>query len=113
DSVTGETSNVTHVYHECRYDPARRAFLGFRVVESTTDGDASIPGQRVVNTYHLGLDPANLGRPLQGDELLLLGALRRRLLSTEIYGLDGSADQSKPYRITRHTYGSELIAGAA
>ena len=113
DAISGETGRVDYVYHECRYDPDLRTFLGFRVVETINAGDASIPAQRVLNTYHLGLDPANPDRPLVGDDVLLFGALRRRLLTTEIYGEDGGPDQSNPYRITNHTYGSTLVVGAS
>ena len=100
DITTGETATTTHHYHEGRYDPARRAFLGFRVVDSMSAGDASIPGQRVRSTFHLGVDPIDPTRPLGADELLKLGALRRRLLKTEIYGLDAGPDEVNPYRVT-------------
>jgi RHS repeat-associated protein len=112
DLVTGESSNVTHNYHECRYDPGLKTFLGFRVVESVTAGDASVPAQRLVNTYHLGVDPADPNRPLDQQETLLYGAVRRRLLSTEIYGLDGSPGQDKPYKVTTHSYTAQLVTGA-
>jgi RHS repeat-associated protein len=111
DTITGETSTVTHKYHAARYDPVHSAFLGFQIVESTTDGDSTIPAQRIVNTFHLGLDPSDLSRPLDADEVLLFGALRRRLLATEIYGLDDSTDAEKPYRVIRHTYASKLVSG--
>jgi RHS repeat-associated protein len=111
DLVSGDVSNVTHLYHECRYDSALKTFLGFRVVESTTDGDASAPAQLIVNTYHLGVDPADPTRPLNPQETLLFGAVRRRLLSTEFYGLDGSPDQDKPYQVTQHVYTPQLVTG--
>ena len=111
DTASGETGRVDYLYHECRYNSTLRAFSEFRVVETFNAGDTSIPAQRLVTTYHLGLDPADLNRPLFGDDILLFGALRRRLLTTEVYAQDSSPDQSKPYRITTHTYASKLVAG--
>ena len=58
---------------------------------------------------HLGLDPGDPNRPLEGDEAIKLGALRRKPLSTTVYGLDGSGLQSKPYSVTLHTYDSLLV----
>jgi RHS repeat-associated protein len=104
DSVTGATSTVTYQYHDGRYDPASRAFLGFGRVESDAVGDASSPTTRTVTTFHLGLDPSSPDRPLTADERLHLGALRRRVLSTAIYGLDGSSAQASPYSVVRHQY---------
>ncbi len=112
DATSQEAGGVDYTYHECRYDPALRSFLGFRLVEALNAGDASIPMQRVVSTFHLGLDPADLSRPLYGDDVLLFGALRRRLLRTEVYGQDGGPDQSKPYQVTSHTYSSRLVVGS-
>ncbi len=108
DAATGVTASTRYVYGPARYDSAVRAFLGFGVVDTITAGDASVPGQRARNTYHLGLDPADLGRPLSGDDVLVFGALRRRLLKTELFGLDGGPDEAKPYRVVTHEYAARI-----
>ena len=109
DHGAGSTTSTTFAYHDGRYDPAARTFLGFGRVESDQLGDASCPTLRVVNTFHLGLDPNDPGRPLSGDEALQLGALRRKPLTTTTYGLDGSALQAQPYSVTSHTYAALLV----
>jgi RHS repeat-associated protein len=109
DNGTGRTTSTQYVYHDGRYDPDTRVFLGFGRVDCDQLGDATCPTLRVETVFHLGLDPSDPARPLSGDEALKLGALRRKPLSTTVYGLDGSALQSKPYSVTLHTYDSLLL----
>ena len=112
DTATASTAQTAYVYGPARYDSAVKAFLGFQIVETITNGDATIPAQRTRNTYHLGVDPADVNRPLTGDELLTFGALRRRLLKTEIFGLDGDPAQALPYRTVSHAYASRIDVAA-
>jgi RHS repeat-associated protein len=112
DAVTGTVAITRNRYHEARYDGAARTFLGFAVVDVESVGDAAMPTLRTRNVYHLGLDPADPTRPLVGDEKLKLGALRRRLLRTEIYGLDGGADEEKPYQVVEHTFAVDIEPAA-
>lgn len=111
DQITGQVSVTRHSYHEGRYDGRTRAFLGFRVVDVENVGDASIPTLLTRNTYHIGLDPDDLERSLVGEEQQRLGALRRRLLQTEYYGIDGSIDQNRPYQVASHEYDTRVEAG--
>ncbi len=110
DHGSGVTASTQYAYHDARYDPATRTFLGFGRVDADQFGDASCPTLRVETTFHLGLDPSDPTRPLFGDEALTLGALRRKPLSTTTYGLDGSALATKPYSVTTHTYDALLVA---
>ena len=112
DHGTGATTSVRYTYHEARYDPATRTFLGFGRVDSDQLGDASCPTLRVETTFHLGLDPADPGRPLAEEEALKLGALRRKPLTTTTYGLDGSALEDRPYSIARHAYDALVVASS-
>jgi RHS repeat-associated protein len=109
DHGAGVTASSIYRYHDGRYDPATRAFLGFGRVESDQLGDASCPALRVVTTFHLGLDPDDPGRPLSGDEALRLGSLRRKPLSTATYGMDGTVLEQRPYSMTWHTYAALLV----
>jgi len=109
DHATGLVTSVQYTYHDGRYDPATRLFLGFGRVDSDQLGDATCPTLRVETVFHLGLDPNDPSRPLFGDEALKLGALRRKPLSTTSYGLDGSDLQGKPFSITLHTYDTLLV----
>ena len=109
DHATGLTTGTQYAYHDGRYDPDTRVFLGFGRVDCDQLGDATCATLRVETVFHLGLDPGDPNRPLEGDEAIKLGALRRKPLSTTVYGLDGSGLQSKPYSVTLHTYDSLLV----
>jgi RHS repeat-associated protein len=112
DLVTGGVAATRNHYHEARYDGSTRRFLGFAIVDVDTVGDGTIPTLRTRNVYHIGLDPADPERRLSLDEALRFGALRRRLLRTEMYGIDGSPDEGKPYQIVTHEYAVNVIASA-
>jgi RHS repeat-associated protein len=112
DLAVGVVSVTRNRYHEARYDSTTRRFLGFAVVDVDSIGDATIPTLRTRNVYHLGVDPADPNRKLLPDEALRLAALRRRLLRTEMYGLDGSADEKKPYQVVTHEYDVTVVPGA-
>jgi len=112
DTVNGQHSLVSHRYHEARYDNVTRTYLGFQTVESVVAGDDSIPDQRSVHTFHLGLDPDNLSRSLTQDEQLTFGACRRRLLETEIFSDDGSPNQALPFSVVKHEYQVQLVKAA-
>jgi len=109
DEATGVTASTVYSYHGGRYDPATRTFLGFSTVECDQIGDTTCPTLRIQTTFHIGLDPADPSKPLYGDDALIQGALRRRVLSTTTYGLDGTVLQGKPYSIALHSYNALLV----
>jgi len=109
DAASGVVKSTVYRYHEARFDPDARAFLGFGRVETDSLGDVTAPTLRTETVFHLGLDPADPARPLTGDEALRLGALRRRVLSTTVWGLDVSPDADRPYSVVRHTYSTNLV----
>jgi RHS repeat-associated protein len=104
DATTGITNVTRHAYHEGRYDPEARTFLGFSVVDADALGDDSTPTVRTRSVFHIGLDPDDPTRHLTPDERQRLGAMRRRLLRSETFGLDGSPDQERPFQVARHEY---------
>lgn len=112
DEATGIISSALYTYHDARYDPVSRTFLGFSAVECDQLGDATCPTLRTATTFHVGLDPADPSAPLYGNDALVQGALRRRMLSTTTYGLDGSSLESSPYSVTRNTYDARLVASS-
>lgn len=112
DAATGVTSATEYSYREARFDPDARAFLGFSEVTADTIGDETAPTTRVVTRFHVGLDPDDPQRPLSADERLRFGALRRRVLSTTTYGLDGSLDAHRPYHVVRHRYDTHVVTAA-
>jgi RHS repeat-associated protein len=106
---SGVTRSTIYRYHEARFDPVARSFLGFGRVASDQLGDDTMPTMRTETLFHLGLDPDDPSRPLTKEEALRFGALRRRVLSTTVWGLDGSAAAQKPYSVVRQSYGVNLI----
>ena len=112
DLGTGITATNTYDYHEGRYDPGTRLFLGFSRVESTQLGDQTCPTLQTETVFHIGLDPADPSRPLLPQEAFELGALRRKVLSTTVRGLDGSALAQNPYSVVTNTYATLIIPSA-
>jgi RHS repeat-associated protein len=108
DQVTGQVMIARNTYRDGRYDGESRTFLGFGQVDAEQVGDDSIPALLTRNSYHIGLDPSAPERHLDPGERLRFGALRRRLLRTEVYGRDGSPQQDLPYHITTHEYGTRV-----
>jgi RHS repeat-associated protein len=109
DNGTGVTRSSEYTYHSGRYDPVTRTFLGFAAVDCDQLGDSTCPTLRTRTTFHVGLDPSDLSRPLYGSDALVQGALRRRVLSTTTYGLDGTALADQPYSVTVNTYTALLV----
>jgi RHS repeat-associated protein len=112
DLGTGVTATSTYDYHEGRYDPGTRVFLGFARVGANQAGDATCPTLRTETVFHLGLDPGDPARPLGPEEAFELGALRRKVLSTTVWGLDGSDLEPRPYSVATHAYAASVIASA-
>jgi RHS repeat-associated protein len=112
DLGTGVTATSTYDYHEGRYDPGTRVFLGFARVGANQIGDATCPTLRTETVFHLGLDPDNPARSLGPAEAFELGALRRKVLATTVWGLDGSDLEPYPYSVVTHTYSAAVIGSA-
>ncbi len=109
DHATGVTGTTRYEYHDGRYDPGTRLFLGFGTVDSYQLGDTTCPTLKTETVFHLGLDPDDPARPLTTQEAFELGALRRKVLRTTIWGLDGSALENSPYSIVTSVYSAKLI----
>jgi RHS repeat-associated protein len=109
DLGAGVTATTQYRYHDGRYDPVARLFLGFGKVDADQIGDKTSPTLRTKTVFHLGLDPSDPTRPLLPSEALSLGALRRKVLSTTVYGLDGSELEPLPYSVVNNTYQTVLV----
>lgn len=113
NAATGAVSTTRYRYHEARYDPVARAFLGFGRVDRDEAGDPGIPTRRTTTTFHLGLDPADPARVLTGDERLKLGALRRKPLTVLVHDPDADPEAQRPENVVRYSYDvvDRLLAG--
>ena len=109
DLAVGLTATTQYRYHDGRYDPSTRVFLGFGRVNSYNLGDSTCPTLKTETKFHLGLDPNNPTRPLSPNEAFQLGALRRKVLSTTVWGLDGSSAQQNPYSVVTTDYATKVI----
>ncbi len=92
DEPAQTTNRVEVVYHDGHFDSHTRQYTGFGRVEQFEHGDASEPTTLTVSHFHNRV-PAGAG--VNGDDAVR--ALRHLLFRTEVYGLDGSPDQDRPY----------------
>ena len=102
DQVTGQTVESEYRYHEAHYEPRTRQFQGFRLSERIEKGDESRSDTRSV--FHFLM--AQEREPGNGTEHAHLNGLMRR---TEIFGLDGTADEDKPFAIEEANYDLQVL----
>jgi hypothetical protein len=104
DSTSLDEQRTVYHYHDARFDPASRTFLGFGRMTTDALGDDSAPTLRTTTEFHVGLDPADPFRALTPDERLRLGALRRRPLTVTVRGVNADGSEHPPITITRYSY---------
>ena len=97
DLVSGQVTDVRYQYHEAHYETRTRQFQGFRSAERIEVGDESRPDTLTRFTFLMGMER----QPGSGPEASALNGL---LASAEVYGLDGAANQHRPYRSERSSY---------
>jgi RHS repeat-associated protein len=119
DEITGDKVVTSYRYHHGYFDGTEREYRGFGQVEEfdaspALQGDIEEPPPSVTRMwFHQGrsfdltdefhaLAPAIV--PDVPDEVQAHRALRGCVLRTEIYGLDGSSDSSRPYLVTTQGY---------
>jgi len=105
DLVSGQVIEVRYRYHEAHYEPGMRQFQGFRRTERIEAGDISHPDTLTVFTFLMGQERV----PGNGPEW---AALNGMLARTEVYGLDGSALQDRPYRVEESEYALRTLGAA-
>jgi RHS repeat-associated protein len=102
DQVSGQVTAISYRYHEAHYEPHARQFQGFRRTERLEQGDESRATTRTVFHFLMGQERL----PGNGPEHAALNGMLRR---TEVYGLDGSAVEDRPYRIEESTYDLQVL----
>jgi RHS repeat-associated protein len=95
-------TETTYRYHEGHFEPRLRQFQGFRRTERLEVGDESRPDTLTVFRFLMGQERL----PGQGAEWAALNGMLQR---TEIYGLDGSPQQDRPYRVEETDYGLQVL----
>lgn len=119
DEVTSDRVVTTFRYHHGFFDGDEREFRGFGHVE-TIDAAAALPGDTeepppsltrtwfhqgrsfaLAGEFHASVPPLPLAVP---DDRNAHRALRGHPLRTEVYGPDGTAQESRPYVVTTEAY---------
>jgi len=102
DVTTGQHAESRYDYHDGHFDPRSRQFQGFGRVEKREIGDASRSDSLTQFFFRMAQDRL----PGNGPEH---SALNRMLYRTELYGLDGSADQARPYHVEESEHGLTVL----
>ncbi|MFZ5818117.1 MAG: toxin TcdB middle/N-terminal domain-containing protein, partial [Bacillota bacterium] len=102
DRLTGRTAATLYEYHAGHFDPRTRQFQGFSRVEKREQGDESRPDVRTVYHFLIGQDLL----PGHGPEH---AALNRLLHRVELFGMDGSPAQERPYQVEESEHGFTLL----
>ena len=105
DDVSGQETVVDYSYHEGHFTTATRQFQGFRRTERIERGDESRPDTLTVS--HFLMDQERV--PGNGPEHVELNG---RLARTEIFALDGTPDEDRPYRVEECDYELHLLPTA-
>jgi RHS repeat-associated protein len=103
DSVSGRRTDVDFLYHEAHFSPDLRQFQGFRRAERLERGDAS----RADTLQRMHFLMAQEREPGHGPRHAALNGL---LWRSEVFGLDGTADEGKPFRIEESDYDLRELA---
>ncbi len=106
DVVSGDVIEVFYRYHEAHYDKVSRSFKGFSMAEKIENGDESRPST-LTKLHFLN------GEELKPGNSHEHAALNGHLFKSEIFGLDGSGDEDKPYRIEKSGYAISPIGETA
>ena len=92
DQVSGRVVGVEFRYHEAHFERHTRQFQGFRRTERIEKGDASRPDCKQVHHFLMAQERL----PGNGPEHASLNGILARI---ESFGMDGSPQESLPYRI--------------
>jgi RHS repeat-associated protein len=103
DTVTGQVTEISYRYHEGHFDARARQFQGFRRAERIEKGDESRADTLTV--FHFLMAQERL--PGHGPEHASLNGLLER---TEIFSLDGSAHQGRPYHVETAEHDAQVLA---
>lgn len=97
DAVCGQETVVEYAYHDGHFASGTRQFQGFRTTERIERGDDSRPDTLTVS--HFLMDQERV--PGHGPEHVELNG---QLARTEIFALDGTPDEDRPYRVEECDY---------
>lgn len=102
DTVSGRICEVDFRYHEAHFEQGLRQFQGFRRAERQEKGDESRNDTLTIFHFLMGQERI----PGNGPEYASLNGMLSR---TEIYSLDGSAQQNRLYRQEESDYAISVL----
>ncbi|MBC6461716.1 toxin TcdB middle/N-terminal domain-containing protein [Actinomadura sp. HBU206391] len=102
DAVSGQETVVEYSYHEGHFAPSTRQFQGFRRTERVERGDESRPDTLTVSHFLMDQERA----PGHGREHVELNGMLER---SEVFALDGTPDENRPYRVEESDYELESL----
>jgi len=106
DTVSGQETVAEYSYHDGHFAASTRQFQGFRRTERIERGDESRPDTLTVSHFLMDQERA----PGHGPEHVELNGLLER---AEVFALDGTADEDRPYRVEESDYELEPLPAAA
>lgn len=92
DAVSGQDTAIEYRYHDGHFDPGTRQFQGFARTERHEAGDESRPDTLTVFHFLMGQERVRGNGP---EHVALNGQLAR----TEVFELDGSAEEGRPHHV--------------
>jgi RHS repeat-associated protein len=104
DRISHNEVKSTYGYADGYYDGHDREFRGFGRAEAHSAGDESSPDSLVKHTFYVGY-AEGMSSEKAAKMQALAGQLRRR----EVYGLDGTELEDKPYEIVTHYWDSMVL----
>lgn len=104
DKISNNEVVSTYTYHDGYYNGRDKQFCGFQYAESRALGDTGSPDELVKEYYDVGYNERT-DRWHAEQKRSMRGLLLRR----EVYGLDGSPLQDKPYQVVRNRWQSVAI----
>lgn len=94
-----------YAYRDGYYDGREREFRGFGYAETGVTGDETSPTMLTKSYFNVGY-----GERIPAVTAAKNRSMQGRLMRTEVYGLDGSPDQGKPYQVVRNIWESAVLA---
>ncbi len=107
DTITGQTHNAIHQYHDGHYDSARRQFVGFGQVDVEESYGAETMSSLTQHYFHSGQAHEVPGLPV-AHATALRGLLNRK----EIYGLDDTEQSGTPYLVETNNWDVRVTANS-
>ena len=100
DELANSSRHRRFIYRDGHFDGDQRRFMGFGQTETIDLGDETVPSLRTVTTFEQGVHMAS-------DRSRILA---RRPIRLEVYGLDGTGLEVRPFRVETNEWEAAEVA---